>query len=142
MRKAMAGGAGVLFFFIGHVQASEITCPAVTDIHRNIESVEDVFLVEHQTDRQWSSQSLVDVVDSQSLKFNGAEYVIHEDDQDEQAPTRATITCRYGPINLTSEYQNLQVPTYSHWRNHRCESADPEMCKLINADYFNVSFES
>ncbi|WP_024618694.1 DUF3757 domain-containing protein [Pseudomonas kilonensis] len=138
MKKILAGGAALLLLIIGHAHAGEITCPAVTDIHRNIESVEDVFFVEIQDDHEWESESLVDVVDPASLQFEGAEYVIHEADEEIQAATRATITCRYGDINLNMEYQQILEPAFSGWVNNRCESPNTRMCRLMDGDYFNL----
>ncbi|WLH45851.1 DUF3757 domain-containing protein [Pseudomonas beijingensis] len=139
MKKILAGGAILLLLIIGPVHAGEITCPAVTDIHRNIESVEDIFFVDIQDEHEWESESLVDVVDPVSLQFEGAEYVIHRDD-DEQAATRATITCRYGAINLKLEEQQILEPTFSKWVSNRCESADTRMCRLMDGDYFNLIY--
>ncbi|MCP1452863.1 MULTISPECIES: DUF3757 domain-containing protein [Pseudomonas] len=138
MKKILAGGAALLLLIIGQAHAGEITCPAVTDIHRNIESVEDVFFVDVQDDHEWESESLVDVVDPESLQFEGAEYVIHEADEDRQATTRATITCRYGDINLNMEYQQILEPAFSGWVNNRCESPNTRMCRLMDGDYFNL----
>ncbi|WP_431080801.1 DUF3757 domain-containing protein [Pseudomonas thivervalensis] len=138
MKRILAGGSVLLLLIIGHVQAGEIICPAVTDIHRNIESLEDVYLVEIREDQEWKSESLVDVVDPTSLQFEGAEYAIHEDDGDEQTPSRATITCRYGAINLKMDYQKILVPAFSTWVSNRCESADIQMCRLMDSDYFNL----
>lgn len=140
MQNTLAKGAGLLMLFVGHIQANEITCPAVTDIHRKIESVEDIYSVEVQDDREWQSQSLVDVVDPALLQFNGAEYAIDESDDAEQTPTRMTITCKYGEINLTLEYLQVVEPGFSPWEDNRCESLDTKACKLITADYFNLSF--
>ncbi|WP_339477292.1 MULTISPECIES: DUF3757 domain-containing protein [unclassified Pseudomonas] len=140
MKKKLAGGAVLLLLIIGHAHAGEITCPAVPDIHRNIESVEDIFFVEVQDDYEWESESLVDVVDPASLQFEGAEYVIHEDDGNEQTPALATITCRYGAINLKLDYQQILEPTFSKWMSNRCESADTRMCRLMDADYFNLIY--
>lgn len=138
MRKILAGGAAWLLLIIGHAHAGEITCPAVTDIHKNIEAMEDVFFVEVQDDHEWESESLVDVVDPAALQFEGAEYVIHEADKDRQTATRATITCRYGDINLNMEYQQILEPAFSGWVNNRCESPDTKMCRLMDGDYFNL----
>lgn len=138
MRKILAGGAALLLLITGHAHAGEITCPAVTDIHKNIESVEDVFFVEVQDNHEWESESLVDVVDPATLQFEGAEYVIHEADEDRQAAIRATITCRYGAINLNMEDQQILEPAFSGWANNRCESPDTKMCRLMDADYFNL----
>ena len=139
MKKILAGRAVLLLLIVGHVHAGEIACPAVTDIHRNIESVEDVFFVEVQDGPEWESESLVDVVDPASLQFEGAGYVIHKADEDQQAATRATITCRYGDINLNVEYQQILEPAFSGWVNNRCESPDTRMCRLMDGDYFNLS---
>ncbi|KQW33465.1 MULTISPECIES: hypothetical protein [Pseudomonas] len=138
MKKILAGGAVLFWLIIGHAHAGEITCPAVTDIHRNIEPVEDVFFVDVQDGYEWESESLVDVVDPASLQFKGAKYVIHEADEDRQAATRATITCRYGDINLNLEYQQILEPAFSGWVNNRCESPDSRMCRLMDGDYFNL----
>ncbi|OPG71582.1 DUF3757 domain-containing protein [Pseudomonas ogarae] len=138
MKKILAGRAVLLLLIFGHVHAGEITCPAVTNIHRNIESVEDVFFVEVQDDHEWESESLVDVVDLASLQFEGAEYVIHKADEGQQAATRATITCRYGDINLNLEYQQILEPAFSGWINNHCESSDTRMCRLMDGDYFNL----
>ncbi|WP_434573888.1 DUF3757 domain-containing protein [Pseudomonas sp. Z3-6] len=140
MKKILAGGAVLLLLIIGHVQAGEITCPAVTDIRRNIESVEDVFFVDVQDEYEWVSESLVDVVNPLSLQFEGAEYVIHKDDGNEQTPSNATITCRYGAINLKLEEQQILEPTFSKWMSNRCESADIRMCRLMDGDYFNLIY--
>ncbi|CAI8802058.1 hypothetical protein [Pseudomonas brassicacearum] len=78
MKRILAGGAVLLWLIIGHAHAGEITCPAVTDIRRNIETVEDVFFVDIQDGHEWESESLVDVVDPSSLRFEGAKYVIHD----------------------------------------------------------------
>lgn len=127
----------MLLLILGQADAGEITCPAVTEIHRNIESVEDVFFVEVQDDYEWESENLVDVVNPTSLQFEGAEYVVHEADEDEQTATKATITCRYGDINLNLEYQQILEPAFSGWVNNRCESPDTRMCRLMDDDYFN-----
>lgn len=74
------------------------------------------------------------------LVFNGAEYVIHEDD-DQQLTTPTTFTCKYGEINLILKDIQMQVPSFSPWENNRCESPDVHNCELINADYFQVNFE-
>lgn len=140
MRKIVAGGAGLLMLVLGQVHADEIICPAVSDIRRNIESVEDVYFVDLPDDRDWKSVSLVDVVDPPSLKFEGAEYEIHEADGDKQALATATITCRYGEINLTQKRIQILEPSFSRWVDNRCASPDPKMCTLISADYFNLSF--
>ncbi|WP_420234787.1 DUF3757 domain-containing protein [Pseudomonas sp. ABY48] len=140
MKKILAGGAVLLWLIIGHAHAGEITCPAVTDIHRNIESVEDVFFVDIHDDHEWESESLVDVVNPSSLQFEGAEYVIHEADEDQQAATTATITCRYGDINLNLEYQQILEPAFSGWVNNHCDSPDTRMCRLMDSDYFNLIF--
>ncbi|MCL6705199.1 DUF3757 domain-containing protein [Pseudomonas sp. T1.Ur] len=140
MQKILAGGAVMLWLILGHVHAGEVTCPAVTDIRRNIESVEDVFFVDVQDDHEWKSESLVDVVDPVSLQFEGAEYVIHKDDGNEQTPSRATITCRYGAINLKLGYQQILKPKLSKWVSNRCESADIRMCRLMESDYFNLVY--
>ncbi|WP_413792984.1 MULTISPECIES: DUF3757 domain-containing protein [unclassified Pseudomonas] len=140
MIKILAGGAVWLLLIIGHVHAGEIKCPAVTDIHRNIESVEDVFFVDVQDDHEWESESLVDVVDSASLQFEGAEYVLREDDGNEQTAPRATITCRYGAINLKLDSPHLLEPAFSKWVSNRCESADTRMCRLMDGDYFNLVY--
>lgn len=135
MRNLMTGGgAGIFLLMIGHVHAGEITCPAVTQIHHNTESVEV------QDHREWQSQSLVEVVDPARWQFNGAEFAVHEPDGDGQAPTKATITCKYGELNLTLEYLQVQETTSLPWANNRCESPDTHMCRLINADYFSLSF--
>ncbi|WP_256217152.1 DUF3757 domain-containing protein [Pseudomonas sp. Q12-87] len=139
LRKALAGGAVLLMLIIRHVNAGEITCPTVTDIYRNIEAMEDIFLVDTPEDREWKSESLVDVVDPLKLQFDGAEYVIHEADSDRREPT-ATVTCRYGDINLKSEYPRILQPGFSRWTENRCESPNTKMCMLMSADYFNVSF--
>ncbi|KAB0553395.1 DUF3757 domain-containing protein, partial [Pseudomonas palleroniana] len=82
----------------------------------------------------------VDVVDPASLQFKGAKYVIHEADEDTQAATRATITCRYGDMNLNLEYQQILEPAFSGWVNNRCESPDTRMCRLMDGDYFNLIY--
>ncbi|AHL36349.1 hypothetical protein CD58_27320 [Pseudomonas brassicacearum] len=128
------GGAGMLLLIIGHVHAGEITCPAVTQIHRDTGSIEV------QDDHEWESHSVVGVANPALLQFNGAEFAIHESDADNQAPTRATITCKYGAINLTLEYLQVQEPTLLPWTDNRCESPDIKTCKLINADDFHGSF--
>lgn len=140
MKKILAGGAVLLLLIIGHVHAGEVTCPAVTDIRRNIESVEDVFFVDAQDDHEWESESLVDVVDPVSLQFEGAEYVIHKDDGNEQTSSRATVTCKYGAINLKLEEHQILEPTFSKWVSNRCESADTRMCRLMDGDYFNLIY--
>ena len=140
MKKILAGGAVLLLLIIGHVHAGEITCPAVTDIHRNIESLEDVYTVDERQEHEWKSESLVDVVDPASLQFEGAEYVIDEDDGDEQTATRATITCRYGAINLKLDYKQILEPAFSMWVSNRCESTDTRMCRLMDGDYFNLIY--
>ncbi|ALQ06170.1 DUF3757 domain-containing protein [Pseudomonas brassicacearum] len=140
MKRILAGGAVLLWLIIGHAHAGEITCPAVTDIRRNIETVEDVFFVDIQDGHEWESESLVDVVDPSSLRFEGAKYVIHETDEDTQAVTRATITCRYGDINLNLEYQQILEPAFSVWVDNRCESPDTRMCRLMDGDYFNLIY--
>ncbi|MFL7964806.1 DUF3757 domain-containing protein [Pseudomonas kielensis] len=140
MKKILAGGAIMLLMIIGHVHAGEITCPTVTDIHRNIESLEDVYFVDIREDQEWKSESLVDVVDPASLRFEGAEYVIHEDDGDEQTAIHTTITCRYGAINLKLDYQHILEPAFSKWMSNRCESADTRTCRLIDGDYFNLIY--
>lgn len=127
----------MLLLILGQAHAGEITCPAVTDIHRNIESVEDVFFVEAQDEHEWESENLVDVVNPTSLQFEGAEYVVHEADEDKQTATKATITCRYGDINLNLEYQQILEPAFSGWVNNRCESPDTRMCRLMDDNYFN-----
>ncbi|ROM69192.1 DUF3757 domain-containing protein [Pseudomonas brassicacearum] len=128
------GGAGMLFLIIGHVHAGDITCPAVTQIHR------DPGKIEVQDDHEWESHSLVEAANPALLKFNGAEFAVHETDTHNQAPTRATITCKYGAINLTLEYLQVQEPTLLPWADNRCESPDIKTCRLINADDFRVSF--
>ncbi|MDP9785789.1 DUF3757 domain-containing protein [Pseudomonas fluorescens] len=141
MKKIPAGGAVLLMLIIGHVHAGEITCPAATSIHRNIEALEDVYSVDGQENHEWASESLVDVVDPTSLRFEGAEYVIHESDEDKQAARLATITCRYGDINLKLAYQQILEPAFSRWANNRCESRDTRMCRLMDNDYFNLIFD-
>lgn len=128
------GGAGMLLLIIGHAHAGDITCPAVTQIHR------DTGTIEVQDDHEWESHSLVEVANPALLKFNGAEFAIHEPDTHNQAPTSATITCKYGAINLTLEYLQVQEPTLLPWADNRCESPDIKTCRLINADDFRVSF--
>lgn len=130
----------MLLLIIGQVHAGEITCPAVTDIHRDIESLEDVYTVDGREEREWKSESLVDVVDQTSLQFEGAEYVIHEDDGDEQTAPRATITCRYGAINLKLNDQQILEPAFSKWISNRCESPDTRTCRLMDGDYFNLIY--
>lgn len=134
MRNIMTGGAGILLFIIGHVHAGEITCPTVTQTHHNAK------LVEVQDDREWQSQSLVEVANPALWQFNGAEFAVHEPDGGSQAPTRATMTCKYGELNLTLEYLQVQEPASLPWADNRCESPDTHMCRLINADYFSLSF--
>lgn len=138
MKKILAGGAILLLLIIGHVHAGEITCPAATDIHRNIESLEDVYTVDGWEEHEWKSESLVDVVDPTSLQFEGADYVIHEDDGDEQTASQGTITCRYGAINLKLDYRQILEPAFSKWISNRCESTDTRMCMLMDDDYFNL----
>jgi len=140
MQKILAGCAGLCLLLNGQVHAGEIICPAVTDIHRDIKTADNTFSVNGRDDREWASQSLVDTVDPLSLKFNGAEYVLYKPDESEQTPTRATITCKYGQINLTLEYLQVQEPYFSQWLDNRCESLEPRDCILTNADYFNVTF--
>lgn len=129
----------MLLMIIGHVHAGEIICPSVTDIRRNIESVEDVFFVDVQDHNEWTSERLVDVVDPVSLRFEGAEYVIHKDDNEQAAP-RGTLTCRYGAINLKLDDQQILEPAFSKWVSNRCKSADTRMCKLMDGDYFNFTY--
>lgn len=126
------GGAGVLLLIIGHAHSAELTCPAVTQIHRALDSVIA------QDNREW--QSLIDVGNPALLQFNGAEFVIPEATGDEQAPTRATITCKYGSTPLTLEYLPAQGPATSPWLNNHCERSAPPLCKLMNTDDFNLSF--
>jgi len=128
------GGAGMLLLIIGHVHAGEITCPAVTQIHTDTGSIEV------QDDHEWESHSVMEVANTALLQFNGAEFAIHEPDADDHAPTRATITCKYGAINLTLEYLQIQEPTLLPWADNRCESLDIKTCRLISADDFRVSF--
>ncbi|SFB33045.1 hypothetical protein SAMN03159488_03068 [Pseudomonas sp. NFIX10] len=127
-------GAGMLLLIIGHVHAGEITCPGITQIHRDIGSI-DV-----QDDHEWENHSIVEVANSALEQFNGAEFAIHEPDVDNQTPTRATITCKYGAINLTLEYLQVQERTLLPWADNRCESPDIKTCRLISADDFRVSF--
>lgn len=141
MQKILAGGAGLLMLIIGHADAGEITCPAVTDIRRNLEAVEDVYTVDRLEDREWKSESLVDVVNPASLRFKGAKYVVYGVDGEASTPPRVTVTCSYGDINLTQVYLQILEPTFSQWVNQRCDSPDTRMCRLMDADYFNVSFE-
>lgn len=141
MQKILAAGAGLLMLIIGHAHAGEIICPAVTDIHRNVESVEDVYAVDPLENRDWKSESLVDVVDPASLRFKGAMYVTHNVEGEESTSSRATVICSYGDINLAQDYRQILEPTFSKWVDKRCESRDPRMCRLMDADYFNVSFE-
>ncbi|ROM73890.1 hypothetical protein BK654_20725 [Pseudomonas brassicacearum] len=91
------GGAGMLLLIIGHAHAGDITCPAVTQPHKDTGSIEV------QDDREWESHRLVKVANPALLQFNGAEYAIHEPDADDQAPTRATITYRF----MGTDYFNL-----------------------------------
>lgn len=44
MLNKWALSAGLSVAMIGQVYAGQITCPAVADIQRNIEALEDVFL--------------------------------------------------------------------------------------------------
>ncbi|MCG6573272.1 DUF3757 domain-containing protein [Pseudomonas sp. AF32] len=140
MQKILAGGAGLFMLLNGYVHAGEIICPAVTDIQKVVGAVEDVYSVDIPDEHKWASESLVDVVDPDSLKFNGAEYAPHEINENGQATRRATLTCRYGQINLILEYVQLQESSFSQWAENRCESHEPRICALIDADYFNVSF--
>ncbi|MDB6442290.1 hypothetical protein SAMN03159507_00884 [Pseudomonas sp. NFACC32-1] len=140
MQRILAGCAGLFLSLNGYLHAGEIICPAVTDIHRNMETADDTYSVEVRDDREWASQQLVEEVNPALLEFSGAEYVLHEPDGDEQTPTRATIICRYGQLNLTLEHLQVQEPFFSEWADNRCESLDPSVCRLINADYFNVTF--
>ncbi|EJK98805.1 hypothetical protein PflQ2_0523 [Pseudomonas fluorescens Q2-87] len=82
----------------------------------------------------------MEVANTALLQFNGAEFAIHEPDADDHAPTRATITCKYGAINLTLEYLQVQEPTLLPWADNRCESLDIKTCRLTSADDFRVSF--
>ncbi|WP_434609138.1 DUF3757 domain-containing protein [Pseudomonas sp. D2-30] len=142
MFKIRAGGVGVLLGVIGQVNAGEITCPAATDIHRNIEAVEDVYFVEGHDEFEWRSENLVDLVNPRKLLFEGAEYVQQEESEDEEElAIRTTITCRYGDMNLVMQYPHVQEPTFSPWINNNCKSQDVNECQLINADYFQVSFD-
>ncbi|WP_434578833.1 DUF3757 domain-containing protein [Pseudomonas sp. Z5-35] len=140
MLNKWALGAGLLVGMTSQVYADQITCPAVADIQRNIEALEDVFFVDETNDLDWQSQSLVNVVSPALLLFNGAEYVVHEND-DQPLIARTTFTCKYGEINLILKDIQMQVPSFSPWVNNRCESPDVHRCELINADYFQVNFE-
>jgi hypothetical protein len=140
MKKNLAGGAVWFLLIVGHAHAGEIKCPAITDIHKDIESVEDVFFVDAQDGHEWESESVVDVVDTASLQFEGAEYVINKDDESQQTAPRTTITCRYGAINLSLEYEQVFEPAFSKWMSNSCESADVRMCRLMDGDYFNLIY--
>jgi hypothetical protein len=137
MKKSLIGGAVTLVLIMGQVNADEVTCPAVADIHRNIEALEDIFSVDAHDGHEWKSESLVAVVDASTLQFKGAKYTVRYNIKHE--PT-TIITCRYGEINLTLEYPQLVEPTYSKWADKRCESENIKRCRLMSADYFNVSF--
>ncbi|MGN8278265.1 DUF3757 domain-containing protein [Pseudomonas sp. SMN5] len=136
MNNVLAGGVSFMMLFIGHVQAGEIVCPVASELHRNVESLEDVYFVDALENREWKSESLVAVVDPLSLKFEGAEYELHE-----AAPSSsATITCKYGQINLKRDHPQVLEPSYSLWSDNRCKSASTQACRLMDAEYFNVSY--
>ncbi|MDO7896443.1 DUF3757 domain-containing protein [Pseudomonas citrulli] len=139
MNKVLAGGLGLLMLVTGHVHAGEILCPAVSEIHRKIESVEDVYFVDSPEEHEWTSESLVDVVKPQSLRFEGAEYTFHETAGDTSLSS-ATLTCKYGQINLKRVHPQLLEPGYSLWADSRCDSPSIRACRLMDAEYFNVSF--
>jgi hypothetical protein len=69
MKKSLIGGAVTLVLIMGQVNADEVTCPAVADIHRNIEALEDIFSVDAHDGHEWKSESLVAVVDASTLQF-------------------------------------------------------------------------
>lgn len=140
MQKILAGCAGLFLLLNEQVHAGEVICPAVTDIQRNIETADDIYSVNLRDDREWASQSLVDKVDPVLSRFNGAEYALHESTEDELAPTRTNITCKYGQINLTLEYLQVRKPYFSRWTDDHCESLQLRDCKLIDADHANVTF--
>ena len=99
------GGAGMLLLIIGHAHAGDITCPAVTQIHR------DTGMIEVQDDHEWESHSLVEVANPALLKFNGAEFAIHEPDTHNQAPNEG-----------------------NHYLQVRCDQSDPGIPPSPRAD--------
>ncbi|PBJ11622.1 hypothetical protein BSG18_22610 [Pseudomonas ogarae] len=135
MRNFMTdGGAGICLLIIGHVHAAEVTCPAATLIHGTTETVEI------QDDRKWQSQDLGQEANPAVLQFNGAEFAIHEPDEDEQVPRRVTITCNYGENNLTLDYLDVQEPASLPWPGNHYASRDTHSCRPVNTDYFSLRF--
>ncbi|WP_069018547.1 DUF3757 domain-containing protein [Pseudomonas corrugata] len=137
MKNTLTGCMWLLLLFINHVKAGETTCSDIADIREHT-LTPNVKSIEVQDDREWAGQSAIKMVDPASMKLNGAEFALHDDD-DSQTPGRATFTCAYVSVNLALQYLQVQPP-FSEWTNRRCESLALQVCKLINADDFSLSF--
>jgi hypothetical protein len=137
MKNTLTGCAWLLLLFINPVKAGEVTCPAIANISEHIKPW-DVKSTEVQDDREWASQSAIKMDDPASMQFNGAEFALHDID-DPQTPGRTTLTCAYASVNLALQYLQIQPPV-SEWTNRRCENLALQVCKLIDADDFNLSF--
>lgn len=105
MGNLMTGGSGILLLLIGHVHAAEVTRPIATPSHGNTETVEI------QNDREWQHPRLMQAANPAMEQFNEAEFAVHESDEEEQASSRLTLTCKVGGIHLTRHYLHAQAPT-------------------------------
>jgi hypothetical protein len=137
MKNTLTGCTWLLLLLIDHGRAGEITCPAIANISEHIKPWE-VKPIEVQDEREWASQSAINMDDPASMKFNGAEFALHDID-DPQTPGGTTLTCAYASVNLALQYLQIQPPG-SEWTNRRCENLALQVCKLIEADDFNLSF--
>jgi hypothetical protein len=137
MKNTLTGCTWLLLLFIDHVRAGEITCPAIANISEHIKPWE-VKSIEVQDEREWASQSAINMDDPASMKFNGAEFALHDIDAP-PTPGSTTLTCAYASVNLALQYLQIQPPV-SAWTNRRCENLALQVCKLIDADDFNLSF--
>lgn len=137
MKNTLTGCTWLLLLFINHVKAGEITCPAIAEVREHLK-LSDVKSIEVQDDREWADQGAIKMVDPASMKLNGAEFALHDIDVP-QTPGRATLTCAYASVNLALQYLQVQPP-FSEWTNRRCENLALQVCNLINADDFNLSF--
>ncbi|MFW9267109.1 hypothetical protein ACLK1G_07895 [Pseudomonas sp. NR3] len=70
MRYFIGGGAGMMLLIIGHVQAGEASCPALT------QPQDDTATVNIQDAPDWQSQTIVQELNPASLQFDEAEFAI------------------------------------------------------------------
>ncbi|WP_434649831.1 hypothetical protein [Pseudomonas sp. D1-2] len=124
MRYFIGGGAGMILLIIGHVQAGEASCPALTQLQ------DDTATVNIQDAPDWQSQTIVQELNPASLQFDEAEFAIQEPDEYQQV----SVIYQHCETKLTLDYLTPGL-------NGHCTSLGTRACQFRNSsDYFSLRF--